>query len=140
MVDKKKFEYFEHTADVGMRVFGGDLKELFENAASGMFEILCDGTYFDAEALRKIEIHAEDSNELLHEWLSELLYLFTCEKFFAKEFEVKTLEEKRLEADIRGSRLENFKGLKREIKAVTYHWLEVVKEAKGYTAKVIFDV
>ena len=36
MASHKGYEFFEHTADAGVRVYGKTLRELFVNAAAGL--------------------------------------------------------------------------------------------------------
>lgn len=39
---EKKFEFFDVTADVGIRAYGKTLEDAFENAALAMFEVMTD--------------------------------------------------------------------------------------------------
>ena len=71
-------EVFEHTADVGLRVRGRDLEELFRTAAEGLF----DSIVVNREDIRDLEredvtLAAETLAELLAAWLNELI--FRCE-------------------------------------------------------------
>ena len=38
----KKYEFFDHTADLGLRVYGSSLAELFTNAGFALFDVLTD--------------------------------------------------------------------------------------------------
>ena len=42
--NKVKFDFFDVTADVGLRAYGGSLNESFQNAALAMFEVMIDTT------------------------------------------------------------------------------------------------
>ena len=36
----QKFEHIDHTADVGIKIYGATLTQLFEHAALGLFDII----------------------------------------------------------------------------------------------------
>ena len=140
----KPYEFFEHTADIGVRVFGKDLKELFVNAAVAMFEIIAarkQKAESKSAKAEKFEIRKQADNieNLLVNWLGELLFLFATKNIVFEKFEIKELDEKHIKALIFGLAATNF-DIKTEIKAVTYHMLEVKKKVKFWQARVVFDV
>ena len=77
-----KHEIMEHTADIGLRVFGEDLKELFANAADGLFDLIVGdlGTIRHERAI-PLTVEAQDVEELFADWLRELLYLCNAERW-----------------------------------------------------------
>ncbi|MEA3560596.1 MAG: archease [Candidatus Omnitrophota bacterium] len=130
----------DHTADIGIRAYGKDLKELFVNAACGMFAILTDSKNVRAKKQIEIKLHAPDIEELFLLWLSELLYQFNGKKLIFKEFFIEELSERALFARARGERLDLKKHrLKTEIKAVTFYGLKVRKIKDAWQGEVIFD-
>lgn len=140
----KKFEFFEHTADIGIRAFGEDLKKLFANAASGMFEIIATRKQrSEARILKseKFEItkQADSLENLLVEWLEELLFLFATKNIVFEKFQIKELDAHHIKAFGFGLAAINF-DINTEVKAVTYHMLEVRKSKNGWQAQVILDV
>ena len=79
----KRYEYLEHTGDIGIRAYGGTLKELFINAAQGLLEAIADLTtdrYSDAQT--EIEVSAESLEELMVAWLDELNFRHEVEEVF----------------------------------------------------------
>lgn len=141
MEENKKYGFFDHTADVGMEVLGANIKELFVNSAKGMFEILGDGSKFKMVTVKEVEEKGQDALELLHRWLSTLLYIFDADRLFLTSFEILKIDSNYVKARIGG---ESFKGkenyLAKEIKAVTYHQMEVKEVENGFKARVIFDI
>ncbi len=134
----KNYELIEHTADVGIRAFGSSLGEMFANAAKGMFNIILGDS--DVEAKGEIEVRLESENleELLVDWLSELLYIHEAEAWVFCDFDV-VVEGSRLKARVLGETFDSKKHrIETQIKAVTYHMLEV-DEKKGYV-QVLFDI
>ena len=70
----KPYEFFDHTADIGVHVAGRTLQELFINAARAMYEALGDLQKTEDKRQRAVELRAESREDLLHDWLAELLY------------------------------------------------------------------
>lgn len=134
----KKYEFIEHTADIGVRVFGRNPEEVFINAASGMFSIIADTRRIKPKEQIEIRQEAAGYDELLRQWLQELLYQFSISGIIFKEFVIQMLSQNTIEAIARGEKAQG--KIKAEIKAVTYHELEFKKTKDGYEAKVIFDV
>ena len=136
----KKYEFFNHTADIGIRVYGKTRQELFENAALALFDIIAVLDKLEPRQLRTVSLTAGSYEELLVAWLNELLFLFDSEGFLAKEFSVK-IKGNRLEAKVRGEPLPPAKAdLKTEVKAATYHNLKIEKTQEGFKAEVVLDV
>jgi len=137
----KRYEQFSHTADIGVRVFGKTLKELFENAAFAMFDILADLEGLTGEITQDFELTAANHEELLISWLDELLYYFYAKNIIFYKFEVKELSEDILRARAFGRSVnENRNRLKTEIKAATYYNLKIIKKDDYYEVDIIFDV
>ncbi len=137
----KRYEQFPHTADIGIRVFGKDLKELFANAAYGMFDVIADLEGIRRSIEEVIEAEGETREELLVAWLDELLYRFYTKEIIYSRFEIEELSENRIRAKCFGRPVSaNRNRLKTEIKAVTYSDLKIRKTDKGYQAEIIFDV
>jgi len=137
----KTYELIDHTADVGLKAYGKTLSEAFENAAKGMFDIITDISEIESIGQYDIELEASDLEQLLVDWLSDLLYLNTARNLVFGFFKV-DLDEKsnKLNAIIFGERFDLSKHkIGSEIKAVTYHILEV-KNKKPYHVQVLFDI
>lgn len=138
---EKRYEQFSHTADIGVRVFGKTLKELFENAAFAMFDILADLEGLGGEITQDFEITALNYEELLISWLDELLYNFYAKNIIFYKFEVMELSEDVIRAKAFGRSVsENRNRLKTEIKAATYYNLKIIKKDDYYEVDIIFDV
>jgi len=137
----KRFELLEHTADVGIRVKGKDLKELFTNAASACFEIIAQADKPGSKDVKQIKIKqtADNIEELFINWLNELLSLSAAKQLIFFDFKIENLEENNLEATVIGSDMGNYK-VNSEIKAATYHELRLKETPSGWQAEVILDV
>jgi SHS2 domain-containing protein len=137
-MDGSDYKVFDHTADVGIEAWGKDLAELFRNAARAMFDVAVDLKTIEPKEAQEIEVEAEDASILMHHWLSELLYWFTAKGWVFGKFEFEEISETKLKAKAWGERFEDSKHqLKTDIKAVTYHQLEV---KPSWRAKIILDL
>lgn len=137
----KRYEQFSHTADIGVRVFGRTLEELFENAAFAMFDIIADLDGLKGEIVQEIELTAPNHEELLVSWLDELLYNFYTKNVIFYEFKVEELKNDYMQAKAFGRAVsKNRNRLKTEIKAATYYNLKIIKRDDYYEVDIVFDV
>jgi SHS2 domain-containing protein len=137
----KRYETFDHTADVGVRVFGRTYEEIFANAAFALFDLITDLTPVREELGFPIHLTAVDPEELLVRWLNELLYLSESRQVLLKSFSFSHLDEQSLTAVARGEVFDPSRHVRLlEIKAVTYHQIYIGKKKDTWEARVIFDV
>lgn len=137
----KTYELIDHTADVGVKAYGKTLSEAFENAAKGMFDIITDSSEIENIGQYDIELEAPDLEQLLVDWLSELLFLNSAKNIVFGFFKVELDDKKnKLSAKVFGEKFDISKHKAgAEIKAVTYHML-VVKKKKPFHVQVLFDI
>jgi SHS2 domain-containing protein len=133
----KTFEEIEHTADLAIRVYGQEMRELFANAAHGMFALMAVPSLEEPAREREVSLEAADYEGLLVDWLNELIYLHEVEEETYSQFDIETLSPTRLKAHIIGGPT---KSKIKAIKAATFHELNVVKTGSGYEATIVFDV
>src|SRR4030066_907911 len=125
----KRFEVLDHTADIGLIIYGEDLKTLFENAGEAFFHLITDLKKVRRRVERRIHIEGESLDRLMVDWLSELLYLHDVENLLFKGFEVESGGGDGLRAIVKGEPFqEGVHVIKTEVKAVTYHRIEVRQE------------
>ena len=137
----KRFEVLDHTADIGLIVYGEDLNTLFENAGEAFFHLITDLKKVRRRVEKRIEIKGEDLERLMVDWLSELLYLYDVENLLFKGFKVESVGEGGLKARVKGEPFqEGLHVIKTGVKAVTYHQIEVREENGGWRAQIIFDL
>lgn len=136
-----RYEIIPHTADIGIKAYGEDLKQLFKNAAYGMFDIIADLDGLTSSVTQTIEVKAANQEELLVAWLGELLYNFYTKQIIFFDFQIDEIDNTHIKAKAFGRHVgENRNRLKTEIKAVTYHELKIEEKENKFTATIIFDV
>jgi len=137
----KNYELIEHTADIGIRVKGKDLNDLFKNSASAMFDIIAEKKESPVIKQRKIKIEqkADNLEELLVNWLNELLSLSATKELIFSEFRINKIDKNTLQAVVIGEDIKNYR-VNTEVKAATYHQLKLEEAKGGLQAELIFDV
>jgi SHS2 domain-containing protein len=138
-----RYELFEHTADVGLRVQAATLEELFAEAARGAFALIVENP--EAITPREtvaIELESEDLEGLFVDWLRELIFRFETEHLLLCDVHIQLSDNnRRLRADCRGEPADWSRHLPgNELKAVTYHGLRVERTPHGWEAEVILDI
>jgi len=135
------FEFFEHTADLGLRARAADLDTLFAEAAQALFAaIVEDLATIRPDQCVEICITGDDREYLLFDWLKDLLYRFDAEHWLFSKFEVHVRPDG-LSGKAWGEKLDRARHvLDHEVKAITYHGLRVEQTADGWLAEVIVDI
>jgi SHS2 domain-containing protein len=137
----RRFEILDHTADIGLIVYGENLRALFENAGEAFFNLITDLRKVKPRVERKVVIEGESLDRLMVDWLNQLLYLHDVENLLFKEFKVESVGEDGLKAIAKGEPFqERVHVIKTEVKAVTYHRIEVRQEKGRWRAQVILDL
>jgi SHS2 domain-containing protein len=135
------YEFFEHTADLGLRARSPDPDTLFAEMATALFAAVVE----DLSTVRPgqrvdIEIAGKELDLLLFDWLRDLLIRFDADHQLFSKFEVR-IGESGLTGAAWGEPLDPARHLlSHEVKAITYHELRVEREADGWVAEVIVDI
>ena len=143
--DKKKYRFLEDVAIAGIayEAYGKDLNELFENAALAIFELSADVETIDAVKKTEFELENKKLDNLLYDFLSEILF-FKDSKYMVFKYVHVTINEgkkNKLKAVLEGDTINPEKQqLENDIKAVTMHMFELKKEKNGYKATVVVDI
>ncbi len=138
---RKRFDILDHTADIGLVIYGKDLKTLFENAGVGFFHLITDLKRVRQKEERRIELPGESLERLMVDWLNELLYLHEVENLLFKHFRVEKVGKNGLKAVAKGESFqEGTHVIHTGVKSVTYHQIQVRREGEGWRAQVILDL
>lgn len=137
--DTRGFAEVAHTADLEIRAWGKDLNELFVSAVEGMFHLSGVEEYQEgfSDISETITLDAMDYEGLLILFLEELLYRLTEDYMLFKVHKITITDKFALKAKLRGTQIKSYK---RDIKAVTYHRLNIQETDDGYQVNVVFDI
>jgi protein archease len=132
-----RFKTLEHPSDVGLIALGKDHKEIFSNAAYGMFSLMADLGRVENKQSFKLKVTATDLESLLINWLNELIFYEESKKVLLNDFKIKKLSNKNIEAEVAGETINLDKHfVYRPSKAATYNQLQITPNQ----ATIIFDV
>ncbi len=138
----QQYKYLPHTADVKFEAYGITLRDLFRNAALAT----CNAMYETAKVAEtksiKIDLRAENKEQLLHKFLEEILFRIDTEQMLFHDFRLMINEKQNsLRGELVGETIDAEKHtIKALVKAITWHEFELKKTANGWKAIVIIDV
>jgi SHS2 domain-containing protein len=134
-------EFFDHTADIGIRGRGPTLAGLCVAMAQGLVELIAEDSALEPVEPRPIDLAAGDAQALLLRWLKELLYWFSTDRFLPVRYEFTDATPTRLRGRVLGDTFDPARHTQgREVKAITRHALKVQQDAQGWTGEVIVDI
>jgi SHS2 domain-containing protein len=135
------FTLLDHTADLGIMVTGSDLRDLFEKAAHSMMQIMIEERPAGKTSSLQLSVSGEDYADLMVRWLGEILYLLQGEGKVVTCTEISSITQTDINATLQTVPFNPKQHeVLTEIKAVTYHRIEVVSENDRWKATIIFDL
>ena len=136
-----EFHLLEHPSDLGIEASGKTVGEAFEQAALGLIAVIAETDSIERLDERRVTVDAQDYENLLVKWLSEILYLYDGEDFLLKEAKAESISPTRLVARVSGEKYKPEKHkLKMDVKAVTYHQLSINRSSHTTIVRVFFDI
>ena len=142
----KHFIYLDDVAiaDIAFDAFGKTLEELFEHCAEAIFTMMVNLKTVEPNVERAIHLRADSLENLLYDFLSELVYLKDTELLLFKTVKVtlgKDGKEHTLSAELKGETIDRIKHeLGNDVKAITMHMFSITKEKTSYKARVVVDI
>jgi SHS2 domain-containing protein len=135
----------DHTGDIGIQVTADSLPQLFERAAAGTFHVLTDLTAVQPADETSITVEGRDREALMVRWLSELNYRHTVDRRLFCDFAVESIADTgdglTLTGTARGEPIDPARHtVYTEIKAITFHGMEIRETDTGWAVQVIFDM
>ena len=139
------YEYLDHGADIGLEVRSDSLEGLFSEAGRSIFSLMVDVENISSDEPLELKLDEQNLEDLLYEWLSELLSLSNLNGKVYGKFPKLTIRKKdsnySLEAVARGENIDPKKHeLGTEVKAVTYQGLEINETEYGWRCRFVVDV
>lgn len=140
-----KYKYLEDVAiaDIAYEAYGKDLNELFENAATAIFELSAKLNTVEPKSKVEVNLKSGKLDSLLYDFLSEILFLKDTKYMVFRKVKVRIREGKKneLHAILEGDGINPKKQqLENDIKAITMHMFELRKVKEGYKAVIVVDI
>ena len=137
----KKYEQTDHTADIGLKIFGNSLLDLFANAGYALCDSLTDISKVIPATKQTFCLQRASTEELLVEWMGDLLYTFETEGLLFSRFNIISIDKNSLSAEAEGEFFNSaLHTIKNGVKAVTYHKLKIEEKNGLWLAEVVLDV
>ena len=142
------FEYFETMADMGIIARGKTLEEAFKESAKALSNLMVNIDTIGKNIKTEFEVSSEDVYGLLYDFLTELLILMDSEYLIFSDFDIEIYKKEKenedkyiLKCTAYGDKFDREKHEpKEEVKAITYHKMEIKKENGEYVIKYIVDL
>ena len=142
------YRFLDHMTDAIIEAYGSTLDEAFENAAMALCDTMIDLKSVVPKEEFKFSAKGNDLYSLLFDWLDQVMLLLVADRIAMSQFSVKIKDHNNnngggylLEGIARGEPLDLERHhYKIEIKAVTYHEMEIKQEKDIFTAKFLLDL
>ncbi len=136
-----KYRLLDHTADLAVEVTAPNPETLYADTGLVLFNLISESKHFKQKKELHLDVKGQDREDLMVNWLRELLYLWTGKEMLVVAVQVINLSETRLSARVMVDLFSPDRHvILNEIKAVTYHRISVEKGRKGWAAVVVFDI
>ena len=135
------YTLLDHTADLRIHVSGTDPADLFKNAGLALFDLITRSDQLRPGEVIEINITGDDPADLMVNYLRELLYLWTGKEKLVNMIDIADISDTAISARVSTDRYQpEHHEILHEIKAVTYHQIDVSRTTDGWQATVVFDV
>ncbi len=141
MEKEKKYRLTTRQSELAVKVTGGSQADLFANSAFALFDVMLDVEKIDVKERLLLEVEGADRDDLLVNWMRELLYLYQGSGYLLKEFIIREVKDTTVKAEVCGEKVDPDRHeIKQEITAVAYHQSRMTKTGNQWTAQLIFEV
>jgi SHS2 domain-containing protein len=142
MENQKKYRITKHQSELAVRVVGNSQADLFANSGLTLFDVMvADLEKVECKDSIPLEVEGTDRDDLMVNWVRELLYLYQGSGYLLKEFLIREVKETLVKADVRGEKIDPDRHeIQQEIAAVASHKSRMQKTGNQWTAHLIFEV
>lgn len=141
MENLKRYRILARSSDLAIKVFGKSQEELFANSAFALFDLMTDVDKIEAQDRLPLEVEGVDRDDLMVNWMRELLYLYQGSGYLLKEFKVLEAKETYVRGEVSGEKYDPDRHeIQREFRSVVFHQSRMEKTGDQWTAQVIFEL
>ncbi len=141
MVDQKRYRTLNRSSELAVKVFGKTQGELLANSAFALFDIMTDVEKVQVQEHLTLEVEGTDRDDLMVNWMRELLYLYQGSGYVLREFQPREVKENYVRAEVSGEKFDPDRHeIRREIRSVLYDQSRMVKTGDQWTAQVILEL
>ena len=141
MENLKRYRILTRSSDLAIKVFGKSQEELFANSAFALFDLMTDVDKIEVQDRLPLEVEGVDRDDLMVNWVRELLYLYQGSGYLLKEFKVLEAKETYVRGEVSGEKYDPDRHeIQREFRSVVFHQSRMEKTGDQWTAQVIFEI
>jgi SHS2 domain-containing protein len=141
MDNQKKYRITKRQSELAVRVVGNSQPDLFANSAFALFDVMTDVDKIEIKDRLPLEVEGADRDDLMVNWMRELLYLYQGSGYLLKEFQISEVKDTVVKAEVCGEKIDPDRHeIKQEVAAVAYHQSRMAKTGNQWTAQLIFEV
>lgn len=141
MDHQKKYRITKHQNELAVRISGNSQADLFANSAFALFDVMTDPTTVETKERIPLEIEGTDRDDLMVNWMRELLYLYQGSGYLLKEFRISQVKDTVVKAEVSGEKIDPDRHeIKQEIAAVAFHKSRMEKTGNQWIAQIIFEI
>ena len=141
MENQRKYRLTTRQSELAVKVVGHSQADLFANSAFALFDVMTDIEKIEIKERLPLEVEGADRDDLMVNWMRELLYLYQGSGYLLREFQVREVKDTLVKADVCGEKIDPDRHeIKKEVAAVAYHQSRMEKTGNQWTAQLIFEV
>jgi SHS2 domain-containing protein len=141
MENQNKYRITKHQNELAVRITGNSQAELFVNSGLALFDVMADADKIEVKERLPLEVESADRDELIVNWLRELLYLYQSGGYLLKEFKITEVKDSLVKAEVCGEKIDPDRHeIKQEISTVAEHKSRMQKTGNQWVAQVIFEL
>ena len=140
-MEQRKYRILKRSSYLAIKVFGKSQEELFGNSAYALFDLMTDMDNVQVQERLPLEVEGVDRDDLMVNWMRELLYLYQGSGYLLKEFRFDDVKDDRVRGEVAGEKFDPDRHeIMREIGSVAYHQSRMERTGDQWTAQVIFEL
>jgi len=141
MSEQKSYRLTKRQSDLAVRVTGNSQAELFANSAYALFDVMTDNIdTIEIKEKMPLEVEGADRDDLMINWMRELLYLYQGSGYLLKQFEIREVKDTVVKAEVCGEKIDPDRHeIKQEIAAVAYQHGRMEKTGNQWIAQLVFE-
>lgn len=141
MDNQKKYRVTTRQSELAVKILGNSQADLFANSAFALFDVMTDIERIEVRDRLPLEVEGVDRDDLMVNWMRELLYLYQGSGYVLKEFYIREAKDTVVKAEVCGEKIDPDRHeIKKEIAAVAYHQSRMQKTGDQWTAQLIFEI
>jgi SHS2 domain-containing protein len=142
MIEKQsRYRLTRRQSELAVRVTGNSQVDLFANSAFALFDVMADVDKIEVKERINLEVEGTDRDDLMVNWMRELLYLYQGSGYLLREFNIREVKDTIVKAEVCGEKIDPDRHeVKQEIGAVAFHKSRMEKTGNQWTAQVIFEL